>query len=777
MRTFALTTALALVGCKPATVSLGDDTGVLVDPEQCTWYYDADEDGFGDDDTLTEGLCEDMPEGMVTVGGDCDDLIAAINPEADEVCDEVDNNCDGAVDVDAVDAGTWYVDADGDGYGDDATAAVVCEQPPDTIALGGDCDDTDTAWNPGATEDDCADPNDYNCDGSTGYDDLDGDGWAACEECDDTDAAINPDATEVCDGADNDCDALIDDADDSLDDATTTTFYADTDGDGYGDAASTVQACAAPAGTVSNATDCDDGRDDISPGAAEVCDGVDNDCDGLADDEDGSLDTTTTSTWYADDDADGYGDSAGGTVDACADPGGYAATDDDCDDSDSGVSPGAAELCDGADQDCDGVVDNGFADTDSDGTMDCVDDCPVYADPTLSSNGDGSSSSPYMSVNDAISLRGGYCDEILLYAGTYEETVDYGGDDLSIASIDGAETTILDASSSGGSVVTFTSGESSAAVLEGVTLTGGTGTAGDGSRVTNSYSMSSNDTHGGGVLIMNADPTIRDCIITDNSVDGFGGGVAAYEYAGTFEGNTVSSNLAEYDQFSGGGLWLYNATATVTGNTFIDNEAGGSSGDGGGVMGVYGTLTVSHNWFEANLAAGTGGGARFYDVEGTFYNNVMADHADDALAMTDGSAMDVINNTFNGNGHGILLDSNSYDYPSGDYINNNITSSATYGLYSSRWLCGDISFEYNNVWDSGSDDYSSGTCEYYFDGRSGNTSEDPLYSDPQNNDLSLRSSSGVKNAGADTSGYGVSDDYDGAARPQGSGYSIGAYEQ
>jgi len=330
-----------------------DDCDGDIDEElEATWYLDADSDGFGDVGVETFD-CE-PGTGWVENAEDCDDANSSINPDATEICDTLDNDCDGLID-DADDsivgASTWYTDADGDGFGDDASTITACEQPSGASEYGGDCDDADAAYNPGATEDDCTDPADYNCDGSSGYTDDDGDGFAACEDCDDTDAAINADASETCDNVDNDCDGDIDE-DDATDAAT---WYVDADGDGYGDLASTTAACDQPSGyvDVAYATDCDDTDASVSPVDPELCDGVDNDCDG-------STDEGVTDTFYADVDGDGYGD-AGTTTEACEAESGWTADDSDCDDADAGVNPGASELCDSLDNDCDGTVDESDA--------------------------------------------------------------------------------------------------------------------------------------------------------------------------------------------------------------------------------------------------------------------------------------------------------------------------------------------------------------------------------------------------------------------------------
>ncbi|MCB9745531.1 MAG: hypothetical protein H6740_23330 [Alphaproteobacteria bacterium] len=210
-----------------------------------------------------------------TADEDCDDNDAAVNPDATEVCDGIDNNCDGAADEGLLI--TVYGDQDGDGFGVDAQSSQACAAEAGQSELGGDCNDGSADVYPGAPEEDCTDPIDYNCDGVVEYEDGDGDGYAACVDCDDADGEIHPDADEVCDGVDNNCDGEVDEA--TAVDALT--FYADLDMDGYGDVDNPTVACTAPSGFVDDATDCDDSADSIYPGAVELCDAVDSDCDGV----------------------------------------------------------------------------------------------------------------------------------------------------------------------------------------------------------------------------------------------------------------------------------------------------------------------------------------------------------------------------------------------------------------------------------------------------------------------------------------------------------------
>ena len=160
---------------------------------------------------------------------------------------------------------------------DDATAGTDADGDGWTVEAG-DCDDTNPSVHPGAAE--ICNGLDDDCDDITPGDeeDADGDGYRICEDdCDDSRDNVHPAAAEECDELDNDCDG-------STDEGVTDTYYRDSDGDGYGDAYSTTEACpdSVPSGYTTDSQDCNDGNGAIHPAATEVCDGQDNDCDGSA---------------------------------------------------------------------------------------------------------------------------------------------------------------------------------------------------------------------------------------------------------------------------------------------------------------------------------------------------------------------------------------------------------------------------------------------------------------------------------------------------------------
>ena len=354
-------------------------------PESCTDSTDRNCDGFpGVTDADGDGVaaCED-----------CNDGDARISPLATEICDATlsDEDCDGLADdadpsVDPAGFVVAYTDADADGYGDQSNGPS-CH--PAGAAQGGDCNDQDPAYNPGASEA-CDDPTDYNCDGSVGFTDSDGDGFAACEECDDGNAAVNPSAVEACNGYDDDCNGQIDESGGS------STWYADGDGDGYGDAGNSQVSCTAPAGFVAEGSDCNDADASVFPGTAEACNGWDDNCDGTVD-EAGAL---GEQSWYTDADGDGYGDDTIVTT-ACTAPSGTVATGGDCDDSNVAIFPSAIETCNNLDDNCDGAVDEAGA----------TGEQTWYTDADSDGYGDDGSAQRSCSTPAGTVSRGGDCDD------------------------------------------------------------------------------------------------------------------------------------------------------------------------------------------------------------------------------------------------------------------------------------------------------------------------------------------------------------------------------
>jgi hypothetical protein len=333
-----------------------------------TWYLNADGDLFAISTTTS---CTNPGAGYTSSPlplGDCNDSNAAIFPGATEVCDGVDNDCDG---LNNEGLGiNWYIDSDGDGFGAGA-AVVACSSPgPNYVLNTTDCNNSDNTVYPGAPE--ICDTQDNDCDGLTDegiatqnwYFDGDGDGvgggspvsacvspgagWVLTSgDCNDSNNAIYPLNTEICDGFDNDCDGFTDEG-------VGSNWYLDNDGDGYGSGTAVV-ACTQPGLNYSLLSgDCNNSNANVYPGAPEICDGLDNDCDTGVDEGLPLL------AWYLDNDGDL---NAEGFTSNCGSPGaGWSNTVipiGDCNGNNALIYPGAPELCDGLDNDCDGLTDEG----------------------------------------------------------------------------------------------------------------------------------------------------------------------------------------------------------------------------------------------------------------------------------------------------------------------------------------------------------------------------------------------------------------------------------
>ena len=163
---------------------------------------------------------------------------------------------------------TYYMDADGDGFGEESISELVC---PDEK--------------------------------SDGYVEAKERSGVLVFDCDDENALVHPDAEEICDLINNDCD---DDIDEDVSDAPL--WFFDGDEDGYGDFSQPEPGCPdedgnGPTGYVGNYADCDDGNASVYPNAEEYCNGLDDNCNGVTD-EALSVDAQI---WYADSDGDGFG--------------------------------------------------------------------------------------------------------------------------------------------------------------------------------------------------------------------------------------------------------------------------------------------------------------------------------------------------------------------------------------------------------------------------------------------------------------------------------------
>ena len=426
--------AALLMGC-PQTG--GDkEPGDGENDEPCTeslFYLDADGDSFGDQQAWVN-VCE-APDEYVADHTDCDDQDAEVSPEATEACNGMDDNCDGAIDeldecaVDTDDDGIpdWrevelgtdpdQADSDGDGLSDGEEEELGTDPlDEDTDGDGlSDGEEIDLGLDPLSTDSDGDGVDDYtevtadtDGDGLTDWDethtygtdpevaDSDGDGLSDAEEVElgtdpldaDSDGDGVDDGTEVELGLDP---SATDSDGDGIDDADEVaahfTWYADADGDGFGEPGTGTVSSTAPSSTVGNDGDCDDSDPAVNPDAAEICDSgnVDEDCNTLADDADPGTDTAGMVSWYPDVDGDSYGQaSASGNI-GCDATGAEVEDATDCDDADAAIHPGATDTWyDGVDSDCDGASDfdadgDGY-DSDSYGGGDC-DDASSAANP------------------------------------------------------------------------------------------------------------------------------------------------------------------------------------------------------------------------------------------------------------------------------------------------------------------------------------------------------------------------------------------------------------
>jgi hypothetical protein len=300
------------------------DEGVLFS----TFFEDKDKDGFGDPAVSLRDCFGNPPAGYTSNNLDCNDNDAAINPLQTEVCDGVDNNCNGLRD-EGLTLFTYYRDRDGDTFGNADSLLVSCNT---ALPVGYARNNTD---------------------------------------CDDRDAASYPGATEQCDGIDNNCNGA---ADEGLQQFLS---YRDSDGDGFGDRTLSLTSCDSTltTGYVRSNADCDDRDAATYPGAPEQCDNKDNDCNGVADNG------LPQFRYYRDRDGDTFG-TTDSLLTTCVTnlPTGYALRGGDCNDLNAAIYPGQVEVWDLQDNDCDGETDEGTVGTSEPASTFRVYPNPVTAD-------------------------------------------------------------------------------------------------------------------------------------------------------------------------------------------------------------------------------------------------------------------------------------------------------------------------------------------------------------------------------------------------------------
>jgi hypothetical protein len=561
-------------------------------------------------------------------------------------------------------------------------------------------------------------------------------------------------------------------------------YHADTDGDGFGDAAVEELLCDPAPGWVEDASDCDDTKATVHPGALERCGGIDEDCDGLIDDADGDL-AGDLEAW-PDGDGDGHGDAAVAPRSACvALPGEVIGDGSDCDDTDQMVHPGAIETtCDGVDSDCDPQT-------------------PLQLDVP------GEISTIQAAIEQATA------DEPVCVApGTYYELLTFPAESLGVLSEGGPDVTIIDAQGID-TVAVFPSNFQGGytPLLQGFTLRGGVAGA-------------STDGEGGGVWIgENAAPILRDVVIEDNQANEGGGIYVAYEGDLILED---ASLIANYARDFGGGLSMSSSSSVSLARVLVqDNTTAGDQNTRGAGIQCNGELVVQDSTFLGNREVDTGGGiaadsqctltmertlmqdnaARFegdalylwgstYVRNSTFVANgdptgsigygaintsaplldlanvIVAGNARHGISssnFTADSTLRIVNTVVVGNGDAGL--SLTQDYGQTDLsLHNSIVAYNADGLYVSAGASAavDVDASYNDVWGNLESTFSGEAVD--FTETNGNLSVDPgfvaldLTADPLAWDLTLDPASSLVDAGDPA----LSD-------PDGSVSDIGAY--
>ena len=359
-------------------------------------------------------------------------------------------------------------------------------------------------------------------------------------------------------------------------------------------------------------------------------------------------------------------------------------------------------------------------------------------------------------------------DTVLVAPGTYYENINFMGKAITVTSSGGPSVTTINGGGAA-SVVTFSTSEGLASVLNGFTITNGTAT-------------SASTYGGGGVYISRASPTVTGNIITGNSACLEGGGVAIASSSALLQGNLITNNSVQGGCSGGGGGGIYmqgSGSPQIIGNTIGNNSAV----EGAGIeLSTYGTPSIRNNLIMGNLGAQWGGGIGMQYTTGVSIqqNLIVANSAAQGggiywVSISSGPTL--TNNTIAGNlspsGSALFSDGTNTQV---SVMNNIIVGSSGQSAIACGHYSGSVfTVKFSDVFSPSAAPYDS-SCGSDQTGTNGNITADPLFFDPTQQNFHLQFNSPAIDAGTNSEPGIPTTDFDGNPRIQNGTVDMGAYE-